>query len=875
MKTQRQPPSPPPSAARLLRCMSLYEEDFLWGADLEEEFRDRAAAEGVKKARLWYRLQVLKSMPSYGRYILFWSMIMLKNYLITALRNIRRRKVHSFLNLSGLTIGLTCFLLISLYVRYEMSYDRFQNGADRIYRVCAEHPFVYNGRNQSAITPAPLAPALKEELPEVETSVRMVDASDVLLAVGEKSFIEEFVLFAGPELFEVFSFSFLEGNPNQALEDPYSIILSRRAARKYFGSGDASVLGKVIRYSASRDLIVRGIIEEMPPNSHFKTDIILPFRLYGIIHNSSLENWGSSGYYTYVKIEEGTDPAETEKKLQGFLARSAPPGTNMEGFRYFLQPLTKIHLHSDLIAEIGANGSIRNVSIFGCIAFLILLIACINYMNLVTARAPRRGREVGIRKVVGAKRGQVIKQFLVETFLMALMAILLAAFLTAILLPPFNVFVGKDITFDPIGQPALILWMAGLLLGISLLAGFYPAWIIGSINPVSGLRGILKRKGRGVSLRNVLVVLQFAISIVLIVCTLTVRNQMNFIKETDVGYQRDQIVTVMIRDPEIRRNLKIIKEELLKDGRIRAASSSSSLPHRISSLHKGKPSGRPDQDYFSIYEVSADYDFLSVFDIPLAAGHGFSRQTSYDSQEGVVINESAARALGYADPLDKEIIFQKHGGGERRCRIIGVMRDFNMLSLYQKIEPLHLTLDPQESQRYLSLKISAEDWEGALSHIRSTMTSTSSVFPFTYRFFDDVFLEAYRNEQRTGVLFNGFALWAIFIACLGLFGLASHSAEQRVKEIGIRKILGASVGSITARMSLEFIRSVLWANLIAWPAAYLIMNGWLRNFAYKTDLGIGIFLLSALFAVGLAQITVFYQALRAAVANPVDALKYE
>ena len=865
--------NPPHAAKLLIQWMSLYEEDFSWEGDLEEEYRDRAQAGGCGRARLWYLFQVIKSLPPYAKYIVFWSIIMLKNYLITALRNIKRQKVYSFLNLTGLTIGIACFMLISLYVRDELSYDRYHKDADRIYRISAEHPFVYHGKNQSAITPAPLAPALKDELPEVAASVRITDASDVLLSVGEKSFLEEAVLFAGQGLFDVFSFSFLQGDPGQALDHPNSIILSQTMAVKYFGR--VNPIGKIIQYSGRHDLTVTGIIKDMPSNSHFRTDFILPFKFYGIINNDDLKSWQSSGYYTYMRLAEDADPASMENKLEGFLARSAPPGQSLEGFRYFLQPLTRIHLYSDLIGEIGPNGSIKNVYIFGVIAFLILLIACINYMNLVTARAAQRSREVGIRKVVGAKRGQITRQFFVETILMAFLALLIATLLVYAFLPSFNSFVGKTMTFDPIRHPELLAWMSGLIFGIAVLAGIYPAWIISSLSPVSGIKGLLKRRTRGLSLRNFLVVLQFSISIILIICTMAVRGQLSFIRKTDVGYQRDQIVTLRIRDPEIRRNLRNIKADLLKNTRISAVATSSNLPHRITNLHRVRLPGAVDEDYLAIYQTNVDYDFLDLFEIELAEGRSFSREIPSDGRDAVILNEAAVKALGFSDPLDKEIIFPLHGGTEQRVRIIGVMKNFNMLSLHQKIEPLHLSLDASESQRYLSVKINSDDPEETLAYISDTMALISSVFPFEYQFFDDVFLEVYRNDQRMAEMFNIFALLAIFIACLGLFGLASFATEQRVKEIGIRKVLGASVSSISARLSLEFTRSVLASNLIAWPVAYLIMAKWLQNFAYKTSLGIGIFILSALFALGLALLTVLYQSIKAASANPVRALKYE
>lgn len=866
-------PRPPRLFEWLMHRMSCYDENFIWSGDMEEEFREKESVLGLKKARFWYILQVLKSIPPYTQYIFYWSLIMLKNYFITAFRILRRQKGFTFLNLAGLSVGITCFILISLYIQHELSYDRHHKDFDQIYRVCMEHPFIYHGKNQSAITPAPLAPALREDLPEVISSLRMTDSSNVLLSVNDKSFMEDSILFASPGFFDIFTYELLKGNPKQVLTDPYSLVLSERMAQKYFGNEDP--IGKIVRYRDEHDLKVTGILRNFPENSHFIADFITPFQFYGIIRNEKFTSWSSSGYYTYIKLRESADLSLVEEKLQGYMERGFQPGQSREGYRFFLQPLTKIHLHSDLIGEIRANNNIKNVYIFGFIAFLILIIACINYMNLVTARSSQRGKEVGIRKVVGAKRSQVAKQFFGESILLAFLALILSCFLASILLPSFNAFVGKNLRFSLISNPWLLFWLAGILIFIGFFAGSYPALVISSFRPAAILKGVLTKKSKGISLRNGLVVVQFAISIILIVCTLVVKSQLNFIKNTDVGYTKDQIVTLTILDPEIRRNLQVIKNELLNNPNISAVSSSSNLPHRITNLHRARRPETSSEEYFPIYEITVDFDFLDLFEIEMVEGRSFSRDFLSDADNGFILNEAAVKSLGYSDPLNKEFVSPVHGGTQRRDRIIGVMKDFNMLSLHQGIEPLKLGLDPHESQRYLSVKIGSNNVQETLAFIEEKILSVSSAYPFKYEFFDDVFFREYQNEQKMGKMFDAFGLLAIFIACLGLFGMASFTTEQRTKEIGIRKVLGASAGGIVVWLSKEFTKWVLFANIVAWPLAYLIMNKWLQSFTYRISLGFGIFILSAVFALGLALMTVLFQTVKAANANPVDALKYE
>ena len=860
-------------ACGLFRRMARYENEFCLSGDLEEELREREKIQGARKARLWFVLQSLKSVPAYLKYRFAGGFIMLKNYIVTAFRHIRRQRGFNLLNLFGLVIGISCFLLIMFYVRHELSFDRYHADADRIFRVSSEHAFVYHGKNKSAITPAPMAPALREDLPEVDSAVRLADASNVLISNGRNSFRGDTILFSEPELFDVFSYKLLEGDPEQALADPYSIILNKKAAQKYFGTGPA--VGKILRYGDRFDLKVTGVLDTVPDNSHIIPEMITTFRFYAILNDLDITDWGPYGYYTYLKLKEGADPLAVEEKLQPYLKRSAPPGRSTEGFGYFLQPLTKIHLHSDLIGEISTNGNIKTIILFSTIVFLILVIACINYMNLVTARASTRGKEVGIRKIVGAKRKQIIFQFFGETVMLAGLAMLLSCAAVYCLLPSFNSFIGGNLRIDPAGSPGLLLGMTGTLLFIGLFAGSYPALVLSSFKPAGMMKGIFHKKQKGISFRNILVVFQFAVSIVLIIGTLVVKSQLHFIQNEDVGYSKDHIITMRLQDPIIRNNLSSLKIELLKNPGIQAVSASSNLPHRITNLVPTRALEAAEDDKFPMYELTVDYDFLNLFGIGITAGRNFSPEFPSDAEDAVLVNEAGAAALGYDDPVGREIITPVHGGGEQRSRIIGVIKDFNMLSLHQGISPLRLILDPDMRQRYLSIQLSEADMPSTLDFIKNEFQAVSATYPFEYEFFDDVFFQVYKDEEKLGQMFNAFGFLAVLIGCLGLFGLASFSIEQKMKVIGIRKVLGASVTGLILWLSRDFITWVAAANALAWPVAYILMKNWLNNFTFRISLGIGIFLIASTAALGLALVTVLFQTVKAAKADPVHALRNE
>ena len=795
---------------------------------------------------------------------------MLKNYFIVALRNIKKNKVYSLLNIFGLAIGMAVFILIFLYVRYELSFDKWHENADSIYRV-VQRQFgnVYLGSDRFAVTPAPLAAALMQDFPEVVAATRIDNFSEAPFSYGDKHFVEKSALWADPNFFKIFSVELVFGNPETALSDPYSILLSESQAKKYFG--DADPLGKTVLYNNKHDLVVTGVFKSFPKNSHFTGDIILPFDAQAVFSNRNLETWGNNSNFTYFLLQEGADPKALEDKLPALIKKYSK-GKGWDSAEHYLQPLTRIHLYSNINFEIAPNSNIQYIYLFSSIAVLILLIACINYINLATARSAKRSKEVGMRKVVGAQRNQLIKQFLGESTLITFMALLLTFGLIALSLPAFNRFVERDISFNPINNPGLLLGILITFASVVLLAGGYPAAYISKFRPISALKSSSDRGKKSVFFRNTLVVFQFVISILLILSTVVVRSQLRFIQNREMGYNREHIVVIRPRDENLRNQIDVFKAELKNNPDIVNVSASTSLPNHISSSTFAQWPGKPEDLEVAIYVCEGDYDFVDVFELKMALGRNFSRAYPSDATGAFLINESAVKAIGWESPIGQ--VFNRWGNEEPAGQIVGVLKDFHMHSLHLEIEPLYVFLRSDISN-YVSIKIRGENIPSTLSFIEETFSTFSPTYPFEYSFFDEVFNRAYKAEQRIGRLFNTFSLLTIFIACLGLFGLASFTAETRTKEIGIRKVLGASVPSIIRLLNQEYVKKLVLAAFVAWPLGFYAMSKWLQNFHYRIKLGVIPFLAAGLIALVIALITVSFQTFRAAATNPADSLHYE
>jgi len=874
---------PPPAAVRIMRMLL---PGYLDGSELddfEEVFRQTAETEGISRARRWYWNQVIRS----GHRLLYesvrWNAILSKNYGRIAIRHLGRNKSYSFLNIFGLAAGIACFLLIMLYVQYELSYDRYHEHADRIFRVTNEdHAFMYNGTFRFAGSPPALAPTLMKDFPEVESAARLlIRSGEPVISFGDKRFHERNIFFAGEEVFTVFSLELLSGSSDTALDDPYSVILSEKAAEKYFGNRNP--VGRTITLLDQQyeyDLTVTGVLKNMPPNSHFTMDFIIPISVQAIVYEHNLDGWSSISYYTYILLDEDAEPAVLESKMTGLPDKYFYSDAQMKERRqiqFTLQPLTSIHLHSHLNFEISENGDIKYIYIFSTIALLILAMACINYMNLSTARAGQRSREVGVRKVVGAHRRHLAHQFLGESLLFSGLATATAFVLAALVLPSFSSLTGRELSLRMFAGYQYAAQVIIMMLVVGLAAGGYPALLISSFRPavvLKGSRGIYS--GRPV-LRNVLVVTQFVISIVLITAALIVRNQVNYMTGSDAGYNKEQIVVIHIQDSDLRKNLDAVKSEFKKNGAIVSVASSSHIPNFIDWQTIANWPGKPEETRMPIFLNFVDYDFLDIYNIGVLEGRGFSREFGADDTGAFLLNETCVRSLGWESPVGMEFNHWFPGEQITTGKIIGVLKDFNFQSLRQRIAPLYFYLDGDGSQhaRYLSVKISGEDIPGTIAFLKDQMKNFSPDYPFEYSFFDDLFDMTYTSEQKTAAILRSFAFIGILVACLGLFGLASFTAEQRTKEIGIRKVLGASAPSITISLAGEFVRWVLLANVIALPAALFIMNRWLQYFAYRIELGISIPAFAAAIALLIAVLTVSVQSVRAAMLNPVNSLKYE
>ena len=862
----------PPWLANLILKILLNEEDYCEKTgDLEEVYGGIAEEFGILRAKIWYWAQTLKATPSFIIHSICWRHIMFKNCVQIAWRNTKRHKAYSFINILGLAIGLACCTLIMLWIQHELSYDRYHQHADNIYRVAREMTQGTLQGEKIATTSPPLAPALRDEFPEIAEVTRIGWRGGRLFSYGQNHFIERYIFLADRSFFKIFTVSFIKGNKANAFNTPNSLVITESIAEKYFGDEDP--LGKTIIYDEKTDFVVTGVIKDMPSNSHFVADIILPFETLAKIHGIDLSNWGWNGFHTYVLLHPDASPAALESKFGAMLEKYQNQGFGfLSRERFFLQPLKSIHLHSHAMGEISPNLHISTLILFGTIAFLILLIACINYMNLVTARSSFRLREIGTRKVVGAHRSQIAKQFLGESIFTALFSLGVSIILVKLSLPLFNRFAERQLVLDWGSFIHILPAILILVLLTGLIAGSYPAFYLSSLNPIHVLKGMISPRPRRSRLRNSLVIFQFSVSIILIFATLMVKDQLHFIRNREMGYDRDHIVIVTVRDSEARKRMSALKEEIKRNPEILKVSSSQFLPNAVKTSTNVNWPTKPRDLVIPIYAGEIDYDFINLYGIEIIQGRNFSKEFSSDRNGAFLINESALKALGPEFRLGMD--FGHWGSPKSRGKVVGVMKDFHSLSLHEEIKPLYFFLNPNAGSN-LSIKIRGGKIREALQSIGQIMKNFSPHYPFDYRFFDEIFNRTYQTEQKIESIISIFAVIAIFIACMGVFGLAAYIAEQKTKEIGIRKVLGASVSEIVYLLTRDLIRWVVLANAMAWPIAFYAMHRWLQNFAYRTSVNALTFILSALLALCIAVLTVSFQTIKAAAANPVDSLRYE
>jgi putative ABC transport system permease protein len=841
--------------------------------DSEEEFHVRLAAKGLLRADLWYVSQILFPLPFIFLSNLKWSVIMLTNYLKITLRNFRNHKAYSFINISGLAIGMACSILIVLFIRGEQSYDRYHLDLDRLYRVTMHYKG--NWEVDFAYVGPAVAPLLKRDFPQVEKAARLQHLYQPLVRKKDKMFYESRGFWAENEIFEILSFKFLKGDPASALTRPFTLALSDGTAKKYFGSEEP--LGKTLTIDAD-DYEVTAVYEDYPTNTHLKCDLMASFKT---IENSDMaSNWGWTNFFTYLKLTPNTDVASFREQILHLedLYRKGGGGSDNT---YFLQDVKGIHLHSRLAGEAETPGNPSTVFITATIGFIILLIACINFVNLTTARFSKRANEVGMRKVVGARGRQLVVQFLTESVLVSFVSFLTALVIAWASLPLLNEITDKGFATNDFFRSGILLAAILIILFVGLTAGGYPAFYLSLLNPISVLKGRVRAGKKGVALRKVLVVSQFAVSAFLLIGTMVVFKQIQFMKNASLGFSKEQKLVLPVKSQYLKdMDYEPFKAEFLKYPQIEDASVSSHVPGRGAGgwatilVGREEETGQPMNYWF------VDFDFLGQYDIELLAGRTFEKEKASDRDSAYIINERVVQAFGLASPGDA--IGQRiEVGNGLKGTIIGVAKDFHYEGMQREIRPLLMAIGPYKgTTRFnptglLTLSIATDRLEGTLSRVKQQWLEFHPDIPYSYYFIDDIFDMKYRSEARTQKIFFIFSCLGLFISCMGLFGLASFVVEQRTKEVGVRKVLGASVHKIVLLLSGEMAKWVLVANILAWPLAYLTMRNWLRNFAYRISMGIDIFILSGSLALIIALLTISLQTVKAALSNPVHSLRYE
>ncbi len=848
--------------------------------DLEEQFVRQTHTSGRRSAqRTYWRDVLLYIGRSYIRrhtlsYQRAHGPIMLTNYLKIALRNLKRHHWYTFINVTGLAVGIACCLLIFLFVQHELSYDRFHDEAASIYRVYNEVDMP-SGQTASFNASAYVGPTLTEAFPEIETFVRLAQPRTSTVFAYEGQYYEESnLLYADSSVFGVFDFPLQQGNPTTALAAPFSLVLTASTARKYFG--DADPIGAVLTtHGSDQAYTVTGILADVPTTSHLQFDGLIAMATAEATGTFSFEDMLDLRFATYLRLHDNTSARALEAKFPDLVERLIGDFQRQNNiFNSFgLVPLPEVYLH-DAHRGLGQRGSRANLYTFAAIALLTLLIACINFTNLATARSTRRAKEVGVRKMMGAQRRQLAGQFLGESILLSLGALLLALGLAGLSLPFFNTLAGITLPYAILLQPTFLLLLPGVALGVGLLAGSYPALVLSGFRPAKILKGQHLASPKGVLLRKGLVVFQFAISVVLLVGTGIVYQQLRHMQQQDLGFRTEQMLVIDFRgDEQVREQLGVIKQAMARVPGVVASTASQAIPSRLgytALAYVATADGETREVMMPVFPV--DHDFLDVYDLTLLAGRNFSLSFPTDSTEGFLINETAARTFGFASPEDALGMSLREWG--QQGQVIGVVSDFHYTSLRRAIEPMNFLLGASNA-RFLTVRIGTDALPQTVAALEAVWQQHAPHRPFDYRFLDESFEAQYRAEQRFGQLAGTFTGLAILVACMGLFGLATFMAEQRTKEIGIRKVLGASLPQLLLLLSKEFALLVLLAIVVASPLAYTLMQRWLDDFAYRIDISWPIFLGAGLIALLIALLTVSYQSLRAALADPVKSLRYE
>ncbi|MFC2157360.1 ABC transporter permease [Acidobacteriota bacterium] len=828
----------------------------------EEGYREKRINKGRISADTWLLFQIMRALPALLKLNIQGDLMMLRNYFKIALRTLFKHKVYSFINVAGLAMGIACCLLIFLWVIDEMSYDRFHDDLDRIQRVVFDQD--YSGKLfRVMVTPYPLAAALREEIPDVVGTTRVGYLSEVLIRRQEKklAFYESGIHAVDQDFFKVFTFPLIKGREQTVFQNPHSLVLSASAADKYFPGEDP--LGQILTLYDRSEFIVTGVLKDVPANSSLQFDFLIPYSVLESSGNIS-DDWESNNVPTYIKLREGVSPIDVNTQIASIFARHI----DTSDLIFSLLPMSRLHFQT----RSGFNtvkGISQSLMVISGVALLVLLIACINFMNLATARSAVRAKEVGVRKVVGAKRSDIIKQFYGESFLFTFISFLIAMGLVILFLPVFNSLTGKSISLDLIRQGYVFLGLLGMTAVTGFLAGSYPSLILSRFQPVKVFR---KRSQTGTQrsvFRRILVVFQFAASISLIIGTGIVYDQLAFMRQKNLGFDREHVIYMQSRADDLD-VFNSLKSEWEKYPGIQSVSSAEHKPSAIYSNTNGVNwTGKDPEESVSMYFTRVNYDYFKTAGIEFLEGRPFSRQYSTDAEQAYIVNEEALKVMGKTSAVNIPFTQWDNPG-----TIIGVVKDFHFNSLQAKIEPLVIRLRPRLNEFYL-VRIQPGDISSTLNNLERGWEKVLPGYPFEFRFMNDDFERLYRAEMQMGALLKYFSAFAIFIACLGLFGLVTFSIEQRTKEFGVRKVLGASAPHVVSLICREFVFLLGISILLSWPVVFLLMRGWLGSFAYRTTLNPITFLVSALLSFGVASLTIGFQAIKTSTSNPIKALRYE
>jgi len=805
---------------------------------------------------------------------------MIKNFFLTAFRNLTKKWSYSFINILGLTIGLASVIYIFLFVRFELSYDKMHENHHRIYRAGVRGLLMNSELNQ-AITAAPMAEAMLNDYPEVESACRLTTAGDWLMTYEDKKFNERNLFFADSTFFSIFSFKLIKGDPAQVLTEPRSLVVTESTAKKYFGNEDP--VGKTLKVENDTVLYkVTGLMQDIPENSHVTFDMLGSMTT---LRRSESTYWINHNYYTYILLNKGTNPEAFENKMESMVEKYVGPqieqalGVNLQEFKesgnsfgYFIQPLTDIHLKSDLQYEIEANGNILYVYIFISVALFILIIASINFTNLATARAANRATEVGVRKVLGAQKKQLITQFLTESFLITLLSLALAIVTLEVVMPYLNNITQIPLSIDYFSSWYIIPVILLLIVLVSFMAGSYPAFFLASFRPVAVLKGKLKLGAKNGMLRSALVIVQFVVSIFILLSTYTVTKQLNYMLTKDLGFEKDNILMIR-RSDGLRNQIEAFKTEVKSLPDVIEVTSALDYPGINFSNNAFFKEGEPANTYL-INQAWISFDYQKTFGFEMVKGRFFSKDFPTDSN-AIVINESAVKSLGFDEPVGKNLLLPAGEEGFRPLKIIGVVKDFHFKSLHTSIEPAAFTLLPGNWEGVVCVKMRPDNNKNTISSIQNIWENFTSQYPFEYFFFDDHMEDLYRAEKRTSSIFIIFSLLSVVIAFFGLFGLISFITEQRKKEIGIRKTFGSTSLNIVIIICKDILKLIVIATIISWPVAYWVMNNWLQDFSYRIDINYIMFLVIPVLTMIVSLLVVIYQTLKAAYQNPAETLRYE